>query len=295
MFTDSIEKASKFTRPIHTITRSYGSKEVVPGAATIFLVNEDGWALTCKHVVQLIAASDQVNKNYTQFKVELEEIKGSEDFETKNLELEQKFNYNDHTTIQIKNTFMDCVDKLTGYKIHVHPKYDLALIKFDGFGQLGCNEFPVFQKDTSYLKQGRFLCRLGYPFPEFTNFKYDENKDDIEWTKEGNQGSPKFPIEGMITRFLVDSGKQMGIELSRPGLRGQSGGPLFNEHGIVQGMQFSTKHLHLGFDIENKEISVKGQKKEVSDYSFIHLGQCIHVDVLKEFMKEKGVNFNEEE
>jgi hypothetical protein len=294
MFTDSIEKVSKFTRPLHTITRQYNSEEVIPGASTLFIVNEDGWAITCKHVLELIVASTSINAQYDKFKNELSEHEGNDDFEEKKIELEQKYNYNDNTTIQIQNIFVACVDKFTNIKYHAHPKYDLALIKFEGFDNLLCNEFPLFQKDESFLKQGRMLCRLGYPFSEFTNFKYNPGTDKIEWTIEGVSGSPKFPIEGMITRFLIDSGKQMGIELSRPGLRGQSGGPLFSEKGIIQGMQYSTKHLHLGFDIENKEIRVKGEKKEVSDYSFIHLGQCIHVSVLKEFMTEKGVEFSEE-
>jgi len=294
MFTEAIEKVSKFTRPIHTISRLYNSEEVLPGAATIFIVNNEGWALTCKHVIELLAASEQIQKNYESFTKELNALNGMPDFEIKKTELEQKFNYSDKSTVEIKNTFIDCVDKLSGYKWHVHPKYDLALLKFEGFDNLTCNEFPKFQSDESYLKQGRFLCRLGYPFPEFSNFKYNKTKNRIEWTKEGQVGSPKFPIEGMITRFLADGTKHYGIEMSVPGLKGQSGGPLFNKEAAIQGMQFATQHLHLGFDIENKEIMVNGQKKQVNDYSFIHLGQCIHVSVLKEFMTEKGVSFNEE-
>src|SRR5678815_104723 len=50
-------------------------------------------------------------------------------------------------------------------------------------------------------------------------------------------------------------------------------------------MQFSTKHLHLGFDIVDKEIISGNQAKKVSDYSFLHLGQSIHVDVIKELVK----------
>jgi len=47
---------------------------------------------------------------------------------------------------------------------------------------------------------------------------------------------------------LINEGEIMGIELSTPGLRGQSGGPLFNSEGIICGMQSSTNHLHLGFE-----------------------------------------------
>ena len=174
----------------------------------------------------------------------------------------------------------------------VYTCYDLALLKFEGFTNLHCSVFPTFHGAENYLKPGRSLCRLGYPFPEFTNFIYDSKKDNIDWTTQGIINSPKFPIEGMITRFLADGSKIIGIEMSVPGLRGQSGGPLFNEEGIIQGMQFATKHLHLGFDIENAEIRVKGKKKEVNDYSFIHLGHCLHVSILKEFMSEKGISFN---
>lgn len=293
MFTDAIETASRFTRPIHTVSRYYGSTEVVPGAATLFIVNKEGWALTCKHVVQLLTSPTRVNNTYDAFRKELQQIKDREDFENNKAALAKKYNYTPSSIVELRNNLVDCVDKTSSFKFHVHPRYDLALVKFEGFNKLFCHEFPVFQSDESYLKQGRFLCRLGYPFPEFTNYRYDSAKDLIEWTSNGRTRSPIFPIEGMITRFLKDETRIYGIEMSVPGLRGQSGGPLFNNEGIVQGMQFATKHLHLGFDVENKEIRVRGNKKRVKDYSFLHLGHCIHVSVLKEFMREKGIDFEE--
>jgi hypothetical protein len=206
-----------------------------------------------------------------------------------------KYKYEDHSVVQMKNTFVDCIDKISGLTWHLHPQYDLAILKFNDFTNLHSKEFPVFKKDTSEIKQGKFLCRLGFAFPEFTNFRYNEQTDDIEWTQEGNKGSPRFPTEGMITRFMGDGkGTTYGIELSTPGLRGQSGGPLFDEDGIVYGMQSITKHYHLGFDIEEKELMVKGQLKKINDYSFIHLGGCIHVDVIKAFLKQHNVSFREE-
>jgi S1-C subfamily serine protease len=99
----------------------------------------------------------------------------------------------------------------------------------------------------------------------------------------------------MVTRFLAEPKLGLyGIEMSTPGLRGQSGGPLFDEKGIVYGMQYSTKHLHLGFDLEDKEIVVNNQIKKVSDYSFIHLGQCIHVNAIKQFLDQHHVKYYEE-
>ena len=33
---------------------------------------------------------------------------------------------------------------------------------------------------------------------------------------------------------------------------------------------------------------------EINDYSFIHLGGCIHVDVIKEFLQEHNVSYKEQ-
>lgn len=293
MFIEAIEKAARFTRAIHSIIRTYGGKKIMPGAGTLFFVNEEGYAITCKHVAELLINSDKLNRLYSDFKAEREKLPGDGQFNQRLKGLELKYKYNNESIIQVKNTFVDCVDSMSGFTSHLHPKYDLAILKFNDYKNLRYNEHAIFLKDSSTIKQGEFLCRLGFPFPEFNNYKFNEANDDIEWTAEGISASPRFPIDGMVTRFLADENKLYGIELSTPGLRGQSGGPLFNKDGIVYGMQFSTKHLHLGFDMINKEIISNNQTKIVSDFSFLHLGQCIHVDVIKEFLKEKGVQYYE--
>ena len=100
-----------------------------------------------------------------------------------------------------------------------------------------CDTFPIFPSETSNLQPGRFLCRLGFPFPEFKNFEYDKDNDQIIWTNIGRELTPRFPIEGMLTRFVLDNeNNRIGFELSTPGLRGQSGGPAFDTDGKVWGM-----------------------------------------------------------
>ena len=265
MFKDSIEKVANFTRPIHTIMRLYDGKQIIPGAATLFFVNEEGYAITCKHVIEVLMASEVMLKNHTEFKSERDKLPKDENFNLNLKELELKYKFNTDTPIQMKSTFVDCVDYASGYSWHLHPKYDLAIIKFNDYKSLHYTDYAVFQKDAAQIKQGEFLCRLGFPFPEFNNFQYNQTNDDIEWTANGVKNSPRFPIEGMVTRFLVEDGKLYGIEMSTPGLKGQSGGPLFNKDGIVYGMQFSTKHLHLGFDIVDKEILLDNKIKKISD------------------------------
>jgi hypothetical protein len=153
--------------------------------------------------------------------------------------------------------------------------------------------FPVLATDGIALKPGKSLCRLGYPFPEFKNFDYDAAADEIRWTTTGRIDTPPFPIEGMVTRHLADAaGNIIGFEMSTPGLRGQSGGPVFDIDGRVWGMQAATGHLDLDFDV-NMEVVGGGLKKQVKESAILHVGHCVHVNVLKQFMRDNGIAFQE--
>lgn len=294
MFTKAIETTTKFTRPFLSISRTYGSDVVAPGGATLIVINDEGWVLTCKHVAQMMSQAEAIHAKYVRFKQERDMIsKGDGHFKTKMKELEKKYGYvKGKVLVQLKNNLVDIVDKSTGMQCILHPTSDVALIRFDGFGKVLCGDYPVFAADSSTLKQGKSLCRLGYPYPEFNNFKYDSALDDIVWTNEGRANTPLFPIDGILTRHCVDDkGRVVEVELSTPGLKGQSGGPLFDRDGVVYGMQSCTITLPLGFDQENREIVVNGVPKKVNDYSFIHLGRCVSVDILKEFMDANGVKY----
>lgn len=287
MFAKAIQEVAGFTRAIHTISRNFDSQQVQRGSATLFFVNDDGYALTCKHVAQWLSNAEEINRVYSQY------LKGNRDGQ-QTKQLAYQLNLNSDSISEMRVTFVDCVDQIKNLKIHAHPEYDLALIKFEGFNKKLFTNTPRFLKNTSSINPGEMLCRLGFPFPEFSNFQLNLEKNILEWVPKGNARSPRFPIEGMLTRFLGDkNGKVYGIEMSTPGLRGQSGGPLFDTEGRIIGMQSRTKHLHLGFDIEEKSIIAHGKEKKVNDYSFIHLGECIHVSVIKEFLNQHQVSFEE--
>ena len=68
MFVGAIEEVAKFTRPVLTIARNYKETTVTPGAATLFFVNEEGVAVTCKHVIDLISNRQTINQRYEKFK-----------------------------------------------------------------------------------------------------------------------------------------------------------------------------------------------------------------------------------
>ncbi|MEO8415768.1 MAG: trypsin-like peptidase domain-containing protein [Ginsengibacter sp.] len=295
MFVNAIEEVSKFTRPVHTITRNYKETLVSPGAATFFFVNDNGVALTCKHVIDLIGNRQSINDNYEKFKAEKNLVGKNNKYNQRVKVLEEKYNYKADTIIQIQELFVDVTsDTASSYKWITHSVYDLAIIIFENFKNPLYQSCAKFIKDSSTLKQGLFLCRLGYPFPEFNNFRYDAANDTLEWINSGQIGSPRFPIEGMLTRHLTNDGQVVGIELSTPGLRGQSGGPLFTTDGVIAGMQVSTNHLHLGFDMKNFEYNTNGRIIKVTNQPFLHVGHCIHVDIIKKFLKDNNIKYYEE-
>ncbi len=292
MFVDAIETAVQYTRPIHTISRVWGSTTVIPGAASLFFVNADGWALTCKHVASQLAFADQLLTKFTVFKAERAQLPAGKKLRQLLRALEHKHGYSKGVPVEMYNNFFNCVEGPLQLEARPHPSLDVALLKFSNYTRLGPSSFPVFAQQGDDLKQGKFLCRLGFPFPEFTNFEYDATNDQIRWTTTGRSATPRFPIEGMVTRHLVGPDGVIGFELSTPGLRGQSGGPAFDRDGRVWGMQAATNHLDLDFDVD-VDVLRNGQKRHVKDSAFLHVGHCIHVDVLKRFMRDNGVGFQE--
>lgn len=289
MFVKAIQEVSGFVRAMHSISRNFGQSKITPGAATLFFVNDEGYAITCKHVAQWITSANKINQTYDSFLKKSQSLAGGS-----RSDIAKKLGLSSEKTAEMRITFVDCVDQIKNLKFHVHPVHDLAIIKFEGFEKLHYQGAATFVKDDQSIQPGLMACRLGFPFPEFSNFTINPQSQTLNWTKEGNARSPRFPIEGMITRFIGDKqGKISGIEMSTPGLRGQSGGPLFDDQGRIIGMQSRTKHLHLGFDIEDKDIVAHGKNKKVNDYAFIHLGECVHVSVIKEFLRTHNVKFQE--
>jgi hypothetical protein len=295
MFKTAIEKVGGFTGAIHFISNTYGEKEILPGAATLFFVNEEGVAITCRHVSSLIRQTGEIATKYAAFLEEKKQLARSGSFNKKIKELKEKYGYdNPKIDCQFLYQLIDCVDQSGTIEVVEHASADLAILKLKGFTSKRYNGYALFAKNSNELQPGLSLCRLGYPFPEFSNFSYDEAEEKIGWTSEPTR-VVRFPIDGMVTRHLASpDGKISGVELSTPGLRGQSGGPLFDQHGVIYGMQSLTNHLHLGFDMKNKEIVSGGKKIKVTNQPFLHVGHCVHVDVIKEFLQANGVKYYEE-
>ena len=253
MFSNAIEIVSSFTRPILFVQR-LNSDKLIPGSATLFFINEYGDALTCKHVVtNIINVANHSNKAIFKFE--------------------------------------GCYKTIKDIKIIVHPDYDLALIRFNGETPLYKN-YAYFKKDNT-IKPGKFLVRSGFAFPEFNNYKIDIASDKLVFTTKGNFNTPMFSNEGMISRLVANQKEIYGIELSTPGIKGTSGGPLYDENGIIYGIQSLSKHYHLGFDIVDQNVFINGEYKTISNYPFISLGECISINIIKDFLNDNKIKYYE--
>ena len=111
MFVKAINEVSRYTRPIHTIFRTYNEKTVIPGAATMFFVNENGCAITCKHVIDLIRKREAINKRYVNFISEKDSI-GKKNYKKRINELEKKYNLKPNEIIQLKDIFVGCTHEI---------------------------------------------------------------------------------------------------------------------------------------------------------------------------------------
>jgi hypothetical protein len=291
MFVNAIKAVAEFTRPVLFISRYYGSTEIQPGLATLFFVNADGWALTCRHVVQEVAAEQAIASRRAAFEAEMVAAKGKLS-RTARKKIEAKHGLAPGGVFEHRVNFGFGVSGPINWTYHLHPTYDVALLHFQGFSTTWCSAFPTFGMNGGDLQPGKTICRLGYPFPEFTNFAYDPKSDTINWTNSGSANVPPFPIDGLLSRLVLDGSKIAGFELTTPGLRGQSGGPAFDTDATIWGMQWQTCHLDLNFDVE-QNVSRQGKPKKITSYPFLHAGRCVHVDVLKDFMRLHEVAFVE--
>jgi len=105
-----------------------------------------------------------------------------------------------------------------------------------------------------------------------------------------------FPNEGIHTRNVLmgkstDGGfEKLYVETSSPGIKGQSGGPIFDKNGYIAGMQVFTAHYPLDF-----RPSVTNSKGEtVEENQFMNIGAGVHVKTIKAILDSKGIKYDEE-
>lgn len=265
MFTQAIDLASQFTFPV-IISNHHYDRTVTSSLGSFVIINEEGWFLTAAHIVQQTAIHHQHIK-------ELQEFQAGKRAET-------------NPKWVINHSLWFGADNHRVNKFFLFPENDLAIGKLENYNLGFVKEYPKFIVPNQ-IKVGRSLCKLGFPFYDiqatFSNntFVYDPKLFPI----------PRFPYEGMMTRAL--SGGKAGnkeilwVETSSPGLRGQSGGPIFDRDGNIWAIQSMTQHIPLGFSPKISRNNV-----EVEENQFINLGWGVHVQSILNFLNENKVSYH---
>ncbi len=279
MYKKAIRENSNYLIPFIEGIKYYGSDEVEHALGTMMILNKNGDILTCKHIARSFIENDNLARNYKQL---LNELKMSKESAEKKYKLQKNSVVLTNIHIPFK------IDKDTKIEIKFHKSLDLAVIRFSGIN-FNCERYPVFSRVKPL--QGQSVCKLGFAFPEYSYFEYSKKQKNIVLKKEIMSNFPLFPMDGIVTRHIVaEDGSVSMFETSTPGLRGQSGGPVFSPEGIVYGIQSMTRHIDLNFDV-NTYVKRGVNKKKVTFTPFINLGVEVSSDKIIEFLKENNIEF----
>ena len=287
MFVEAIEKASAFTFPL-IISNRYQDGSISSSLASFIILNEEGWMLTAAHIIQETSLHQAHLKEYQEY------IQGEATV------LNPKWILNHSLWFGADHHWVP--------EFYVLPENDLAIGKIENFDPAFVREYPVFISPAA-VKTGRSVCKLGFPFYDIqatfsgNAFRYDPGLFPI----------PRFPYEGMVTRIISGGTIPAGsgslgsraeaalppgqdsapapreilwIETSSPGLRGQSGGPVFDKAGRVWGIQSMTRHLPLGFSPTLQKNGVT-----VEENQFINLGWFAHIQAVLNFLDQHGIRY----
>jgi hypothetical protein len=169
---------------------------------------------------------------------------------------------------------------------------DLAVGRLEPYPANFALHYPKIKDPTKEFHPGASLCKLGFPFHEIQPV-WNEQEGKFEFAA-GALPLPLFPIEGILTRFLQNPAWANAqpfplrqIETSSPGFRGQSGGPIFDVHGAIWGIQSHTLHQPLGF---NPTVKGKDGKDHV-EHQFLNVGRGVHAETIIGLLNQLGVAF----
>lgn len=287
MFVNAIDSVKESVRPMHIIRRRFGDNAILPDIATLFFVNEFGYAITSKRVSSILKASANAEQLYRAYLQKRSELKHDESYRFALKRLEKDMNLTQDSLIQIRYAFMGCAKGNIRMECTPHPKYDLALLHFITDDQFLYKEHVTFAEEPP--KQGQTVCRIGFSMPEFKNFRMNQDTDTIEFSDVGKSGSSLFALDGIITRFLSDGERTFGVETTNAGPVGMNGSPLFDRNGRVVGMQSGIGVMLLGADIR-----MEAQNREAYvDHGTMHLAVHTHLNVIKDFLRAQNVMFYE--
>lgn len=283
MFIKAIKNNLECIKPFNSASKTPYSDTLKSDLFPLVFINDEGYVLTTKAVATRILVADKIRDRYDAIRKELIENK------IPPKKIYKKYKVKDDDVVILKNVFLNSLSGWKGIQIYMHEYLDLALLKFEEPKDIYCKEYPILAKDNP--SQGEYLCRLGFPYPEFNAFRYDHSCRDIIVNEMINNNIQIFPVEGMVTRNLLDSKNNLSMfELSNNTYIGE--GPIINKKGELVGFQVGAAFKDNEIDI-NTKIKRNNKEIEVKQYNFIPYSLCINIKTIKEFLDKHKVKYEE--
>lgn len=281
MFADACAKAAEYSRPVVISTR-HQDKSVSTECGTFIVLNDEGWIMTAGHMFD----------SYLKYQADLKKVEeirqlndarrsrpGSPSGEIKvdsSLIINHSFWWG-WDGVRLKNEILLVRD------------LDLAVGRLEPFDPEWVREYPVLC-GPDRPRPGTSVCRSGYPFMNIMS-TWDEENRSFHIPPLQRTGMI-FPNEGMHTRNVMQGKTNDGnydklyVETSTPGLRGQSGGPIYDRDGHIYAMQVQTRHMPLGF-----HPTVEYDGRTVVENQFLNVGLGIHVRVIRQILDEHHIRY----
>jgi len=277
LFSKAYEVAFKYTCPVIISSRTIDNVDRCGGGAFV-IINDEGWIITAAHILDTFKSFNENHQKILKYQQEVDNIKNNKSLKEKNKKIKIKsLNKEPNWLTHISYLWDGFNRSLLDVKVLVEN--DLAVGRLDPFVPRDNALYPVF-KNPDEIKYGTSLCKLGFPFHNVTaTYSPERNTFDLS---DGALPVPIFPIEGIYTRdeiVVYQDGKTAKyLETSSPGLRGQSGGPIFDAEGKIWAIQSHTDSLPLEFStVENQ---------------YINVGKGVHPEVIKKILDDNGIKYS---
>ena len=288
MFAKACERVYKFTRPLIISTRTVDGT-VSSSCGTFIIINPEGWILTAGHLLD----------SFVKYQQDMKKIKEVEEINARKASMAVPGAMTLPDTIQLdpkwitNHSFWWGGDGLRITSVYVNREIDIALAKLDGFRPDMVQEYPIF-RDPDTMRPGTSICRTGFPFANIAT-DFDEGSKSFR-IRNGVLPLPFFPNDGIHTRNVLKQNKSkegnydmLYVETSTPGLKGQSGGPIFDTNGHIYAMQVQTNHIPLGFHPISEY-----DGKSIVENQFLNVGIGVHGKLLQQIMRDHHISFKVE-
>ena len=288
MFAKACERVYKFTRPLIISTRTVDGT-VSSSCGTFIIINPEGWILTAGHLFD----------SFVKYQQDMKKIKEVEEINARKASMAVPGAMTLPDTMQLdpkwitNHSFWWGGDGLRITSVYVNREIDIALAKLDGFRPDMVQEYPIF-RDPDTMRPGTSICRTGFPFANIAT-DFDEGSKSFR-IRNGVLPLPFFPNDGIHTRNVLKQNKSkegnydmLYVETSTPGLKGQSGGPIFDTNGHIYAMQVQTNHIPLGFHPISEY-----DGKSIVENQFLNVGIGVHGKLLQQIMRDHHISFKVE-